>query len=83
MKRILIVLLAFVLALCCCACAEGGSVFEQEYKLPEGTTILGLDMTGLTKEAAFEALEAAAESYVLQLTVDLFTGKRHAAANAF
>ena len=70
MKRILIVLLAFVLALCCCACAEGGSVFEQEYKLPEGTTILGLDMTGLTKEAAFEALEAAAESYVLQLTVD-------------
>jgi len=70
MKRILIVLLAFVLALCCCACAEGGSVFEQEYKLPEGTTILGLDMTGLTKEAAFEALEAAAEDYVLQLTVD-------------
>ena len=70
MKRIFIVLLAFVLALCCCACAEGSSVFAKEYKLPEDTVILGLDMTGLTKEAAFEKLSAAAESYVLQLTVD-------------
>lgn len=70
MKRIFIVFLAFVLALCCCACAEGGSVFEQKYKLPKGTAILGLDMAGLTKEAAYEKLAAAAENYTLQLTVD-------------
>ena len=70
MRRILVVLLAFVLALCCCACAENGSVFEKNYTLPEGTEILGIDMTGLDREEAFAMLEAATDAYVLQLTVD-------------
>lgn len=70
MRRFLIVLLAFVLVLCCCACAENGSVFEKNYKLPEGTEILGIDMAGLDREEAFAKLEAAADAYVLQLTVD-------------
>ena len=70
MKRIFILLLALVLALCCCACAEEGSVFEKTYKFPEGTSILGIDLKGLDREEAFAALEAAAENYTLQLTVD-------------
>lgn len=70
MKRILIVLLTFVLALCCCACAEEGFIFKKTYKLPEGTSVLGIDLAGLDREEAFEKLEAAAENYTLQLTVD-------------
>ena len=70
MKRIFILLLTLVLALCCCACAEEGSVFEKTYKFPEGTSILGIDLKGLDREEAFAALEAAAENYTLQLTVD-------------
>lgn len=70
MKRIFILLLAFVLALCCCACAEEGSVFEKTYKFPEGTSILGIDLKGLDREEAFAALETAVENYTLQLTVD-------------
>lgn len=71
MKRILIVLLALVLALCCCACAEdGSSVFEKTYKMPKGTSLMGMDLSGLDREEAFAQLEAAVESYTLQLTVD-------------
>ena len=70
MKRIFILLLALVLVLFCCACREDGSVFTKKYKLPEGTSPLGIDLAGLNREDAFEKLEAAVENYTLQLTVD-------------
>lgn len=73
MKRIWTAILALIFVLCLCACAEGGTVFEKTYKFPEGTSILGVDMTGLEKEEAWSQLEAAADSYVLTLTADGLT----------
>lgn len=72
MRRFLIALLALVLVLCCCACGQdgSGSILEPKYKMPEGTTLLGVDLTGLKAEDAAEKLAAATENYTLQLTVD-------------
>lgn len=70
MKRILFTLLTLMLALSLCACSEGTSILVQEYKLPDGTTAAGMDLAGLTKEDAWNALEAAAENYTLELNVD-------------
>lgn len=70
MKKIWIAVIVLSLVLCLCACAEGESFLEKTYALPEGTSILGVDVTGLEKEEAWAQLEAAADSYVLTLTAD-------------
>ena len=70
MKKIWIAVMVLSLVLCLCACAEGESFFEKTYQFPEGTSILGIDLTGLEKEEAWSLLEEAAENYELTLTVD-------------
>ena len=70
MKRFLFALLLLMLIIGLCACGEGRTILVQEYKFPEGTAAAGMDLTGLTKEEAWNALEDTAESYTLELTVD-------------
>ena len=76
MRKILIFLLVLALSLGLCACANKESSDPiaanktQEYAFPAGTTVLGIDISGLTKNAAWEKLQAAAAGYQLALTVD-------------
>ena len=70
MKKLWILCLALALALSLCACGGDDSPFAKEFTFPEGTTVLGVDMTDLNKEDGWAALEAAAAGYTLNLTVD-------------
>ena len=72
MKKALVFMLAMVLILCLCACGQAQLElpFAKEYTFPENTSLLGVDVTGLTKEEAWTKLEAAVTDYSLALTVD-------------
>lgn len=70
MKKVWIFLLVLVLCLGLCACQQNESPFVKEYTFPEGTSVLGTDMTGLTKADAWSKLQTAAAGYALELTVD-------------
>lgn len=70
MKKLWTLILALALALCLCACNQSGSPLAAEYTFPDGSTVLGVDVTGLNKEDAWAKLEAAAADYTLELTVD-------------
>ena len=77
MKKILIFLLVLVLSIGLCACAqkeapssEIGTTPAIAYKFPENTVLLGVDISGLTKEDAWAKLETSAAEYTLSLTVD-------------
>ena len=70
MKKIVIFALTLVLALSLSACGLGGALFGREYTFPKDTVVLGIDMSGATKEEAWTQLETAAGSYTLNLTVD-------------
>ena len=73
MKKAWILILALLLGLCLLACGQPTAPEHQTYTFPEGTAVLGVDMTGLTKEEACSKLEAAAADYQLELTVDGIT----------
>lgn len=70
MKKVWVFMLALVFCLGLCACTQENSPLAKEYTFPEGTELLGVDVTGLTKEDAWSKLEAAAAGYTLELTVD-------------
>lgn len=77
MKKLLIFLLVLVLSLGLCACAQKeaapatvNTTPTTAYKFPAGTSLLGVDISGLAKEDAWTALETAAAGYTLELTVD-------------
>ena len=77
MKKLLIFLLALVLGLGLCACAQKDETSMDAstqpattYTFPVNTTLLGVDISGLTKEDAWTKLETAAAEYSLELTVD-------------
>ena len=73
MKKALIFMLALLVGLCLLACGQPNAPAAQTYIFPEGTSVLGVDMTGLTKEEACSKLEAAAAGFQLELTVDGIT----------
>ena len=66
MKKIWLAMLAFVLVLSLCGCFG-------EYTFPDNTTVLGVDVQDCSKEEAWAKLEAAADSYTLELTIDEIT----------
>ena len=76
MKKMLIFLSALVLSLALCACAQQQAPEQAapapvaEYTFPQGTTVLGVDITGLTKDTAWSKLEETVANYKLELTVD-------------
>ena len=77
MKRLLFFLLALVLSLGLCACAQkdetpmdASTLPAPTYTFPANTTLLGVDISGLTAEDAWTKLETAAAGYNLELTVD-------------
>ena len=70
MKRIFTLLLVVLLLLCLCACEGENTFFVKEFTFQENTILLGMDMSGLTKEEAWNKLEEAASGYTLNVTVD-------------
>ena len=77
MKKFLFFLLVLVLSLGLCACAQkeasapGSTVSSKNtYTFPENTAVLGVDISGLSKEAAWTKLETAVAGYSLNLNVD-------------
>ena len=73
MKKAWILMLALLVSVCLLACGQPDSPAVQTNTFPEGTSVLGMDMTGLTKEEACAKLEAAAAAFQLELTVDGIT----------
>lgn len=72
MKRITITLLVLLLALCLCSCGGENASVQQGSTVKDGASVFGVDITGMDTEAAWAALEAAADSYTLQINVDGF-----------
>lgn len=70
MKRFLLLLLSLIFVLSLCACSEGNAILVQEYKFPKDTMAAGMDLTGLTKDEAWDALASAVANYTMELTVD-------------
>ena len=70
MKKVWIFLLTLVLLLCLSACDQSASPVAKEFVFPEGTSVAGLDITGETRESAWNQLESAVSNYSLDLTVD-------------
>ena len=73
MKKVWTLLLVLSLALCLCACQFGkGSQPEEPevFTFPASTTVLGVDISAMTQEAAWSAVETAVSGYSLELTVD-------------
>lgn len=73
MKKVWTLLLALALVLCFCGCQAGKGAQAEEpavYTFPAATTVAGVDISGMTKEAAWSAIAAAASDYTLALDVD-------------
>lgn len=70
MKKVMALILAAVLLVSCCACKKVDRKTETANVFPEGTTICGADVSGLTPEEAKEAVEAHAANYVLTIVLD-------------
>lgn len=73
MKKAWILMLALLLGLCLLACGQPDAPAVQANTFPEGTSVLGVDMSGLTVEDACSKLETAAAEFQLELTVDGIT----------
>lgn len=85
MKRFMIFLSVLVLSFALCACSQqqapeqAATTPAAEYTFPQGTTVLNVDLSGLTKDAAWLKLEEAAANYKLDVTVDGVTASVTAA----
>lgn len=76
MKKFLALLLAVVLILSCCACSKTEESKEEENKeeviagvFPDGVTLCGTDVSGMTAEEAKKALEDHVQKYILTLSL--------------
>ena len=77
MKKVLIFLFVLVMSFSLYACAQNTETASApaqtsvaEYTFPQGTTILNVDISGLTKDAAWLKIQEATANYQLELTVD-------------
>ena len=70
MKKLLTLVFAVLMLLCLCACGPIGESAPVEFTFPEGTAVLGVDLTGMTKEAGWTAMEAAVNGYTATVSVD-------------
>jgi len=74
MKKVWTLLLSLALALSLCACQIGKEAEEPTepviFTFPASTTVLGVDVSGLTKEDAWMKFASAADAYILNLDVD-------------
>ena len=78
MKKFVILLstLLLLLGLCACAPQQQPQATEPEvtepvvYYFPAGSTLLGVDISGMEREGAWAALQEAVNAYTLNLNVD-------------
>jgi len=71
MKKPLTLALALVLVLSLCACNRTSpEPVVTEFTFPEGTSLLGVDLAGLTPEGGWTNVQNAVNGHVLNITVD-------------
>ena len=71
MKKLLPLALALLLVLCLCACEKAPvEPVVTEFTFPEGTSVLGVSLAGMSKEDGRSALQAAVQDYSLQVSID-------------
>lgn len=74
MKKLFTIALALVLVLCLCACNKAAeelpAIINKEFHFAEGTSVMGVNLSGMNKEAGWNALNSAVSGYVLDLNID-------------
>lgn len=76
MKKLLILLFTLTLVLGLCACNQQPEPTEPEvtqpviYTFPAGTSLLGVDISGMERDAAWAALQESVGAYAMTLHVD-------------
>ena len=70
MKKYLMLCLILLLAVGLCACSQSKDPESVTFSFPEGSSLMGTDLTGLTKTAAVEAVQSKVAGYSLNLSVD-------------
>lgn len=72
MKKLLSLAFALLLVLCLCACQKTpvAESVVAEFAFPEGTSVLGVDLSGMNKEDGRNALRSVADGYSLAVSVD-------------
>lgn len=70
MKKYLLFFLILSLAVGLCACSRPQEQEIVTFSFPEGSSLMGTDLSGLTKEAAADAVQSKVDDYSLTLSVD-------------
>ena len=70
MKKLCLLLVIFLLMIGMCACGQTPEQEAAAFVFPEGSTLMGVNLTGMSQEAAAAAVQQAAAQYTLTLTVD-------------
>ena len=73
MKKLWILILTLILALCLCACnqtAAPEATAPVAYTFPEGSSVLGVSIAGMTRSDAWTAMEKAVSEHAMTLSVD-------------
>lgn len=73
MKKLWILILTLILALTLCACNQTTvekATVPAEYTFPEGSSVLGVSIAGLSRSSAWTAMEKAVSEYTMTLSVD-------------
>ena len=70
MKKFLLLCLTLMLVVGLCACSRTQEQEAGIFSFPEGSTLMGTNLSGKSKETAIKNLQAKADDYALVLTVD-------------
>lgn len=70
MKKLISCLFTLFIILSLCACGPAQESVPVTFTFPEGTAVLGADISGMTKEAGWAAMEAKASGYTATISVD-------------
>lgn len=70
MRKFILVLSILLLAVALCACSATKDPASASYTFPEGSALMGMDLTDLTKDAALSTMQEKIANYALTLSVD-------------
>lgn len=70
MKKLLTLAFALLFVLCLGACGQLAEKTPVEFTFPEGSTVLGVNLSGMSKEAGWAAMEETVNGYTATINVD-------------